>query len=183
MSSRDRHRGKLLAAVVLCAAAGVALVLFARTETGLGAEGWQPEAEGLLAVPSPCCVDAALWKSIDEVSKDGQRPRPATAAEVALWINTWPYLPRGEERDAAEPPLKVGIKNSEVRCTGTPSGPDVPQTGDDAYTLESVRLRPECVYTKWRVWAPETASTRRNERHTVWAGDDGFFYGRVDYWY
>jgi hypothetical protein len=172
----------ILAVTVICAAGIAAAAFFLVNAARPRTERWRPEVKGLLAVPSPCCRDATLWDSIDDVSEDGERPRPATAAEAALWINTWPYLPRGEEVDPGEPALEVGIKNSEVRCTGTPSGPDVPQTGNDAYTLENVRLRPECVYTKWRVWAPQTAEWRRNERHTVWAEEDGFFYGRVDYW-
>jgi hypothetical protein len=35
---------------------------------------------------------------------------------------------------------------------------------------------------KWKVWSAETADERPNERHTVWADEDGFFHGRVDYW-
>lgn len=165
--------------VIIVAGAAAAFLLLGR---GTEDERWRTEVEGLLAVPSPCCTDATLWDSIDQVTEDGQRPKPATAAEAALWLNTWPYRARGEEADPDEPPLAIGIKNSEVRCIGTPTGPEVPRTGDDAYTLEAIRMRRECVYTKWRVWAPETAEWRMNERHTVWAEEDGLFRGRVDYW-
>ena len=177
------HKKRMTAVALTIAVAGAAAaVLFSMYGGGATKERWRTEVEGLLAVPSPCCTDATLWDSLDEVSEDGQRPRPASAAEAALWINTWPYRERGEAGNPDEPPLAVGIKNSEIRCTGAPTGPEVPRTGDDAYTLEAVRLRRECVFTKWRVWAPETAEWRMNERHTVWAEDDGFFRGRVDYW-
>jgi hypothetical protein len=149
-------------------------------------ESWKIHAEGLLAIPTPCCSEASLWESLDEVSEDGQRPRPATAVEAARWLNDWPYGDHDEAAFSEGEPLEASVKNMEVRCVGTPTGPEiVPRTGSDAYTLESIRLRRECVFTKWRVWSQETTATtaeRLHERHTVWAGEDGFFRGRVDYW-
>jgi len=179
-----KHRRTILIIIALISlAAGAAAAFFFFDGRGGSGERWRTEVEGLLAVPSPCCTEATLWDSIEDVSDDGQRPRPATAEEAALWLNTWPYRERGEKANPDEPSLAIRIKNEEVRCTGEPTGPDVvPRTGGDAYTLEVVRLRRECVFTKWRVWAPETAEWRMNERHTVWAGEDGFFRGRVDYW-
>lgn len=179
MTTQNTRR--MIIAVTLVVMVGAAVAAFVWRGSTRG-ERWRAEFEGLLAVPSPCCTEATLWDSIDQVTNDGQRPKPATAAEAALWLNTWPYRERGEEANPDEPPLAIGIRNSEVRCVGTPTGPDVPRTGDDAYTLEAVRMRRECVFTKWRVWAPETAEWRRNERHTVWAEEDGLFRGRVDYW-
>ena len=170
----------------LVVATFVAIGAAVGTGFALGGNGnaptWTTHAEGLLAVPSPCCTDATIWRSLDEISDDGQRPRPASAAEAAAWIDRWPHAPRGELAHEHGAPLEVRIKNSEVRCTGTPSGPEIFDTGNDVHTLEAVRLRNECVFTKWRVWSEATAETRLHERHTVWAGDDGFFRGRVDYW-
>jgi hypothetical protein len=79
-----------------------------------------------------------------------------------------------------QPP--VALQNSEVRCVGAASGPDVPQTGNDEQTVARLRDRRECTFAKWKVWTAETAAGRPNERHTVWVGEDGFFHGRVDYW-
>ena len=171
-------------------ALGVALLaagaLFATgiflTRTGSDEESWRPHAEGLLAVPTPCCTEATLWESLEQISHDEQRPKPATAEEAARWLNQWPYRARGDEADPNEAPLGIGVKNEEVRCIGEPSGPEIVPGRGDAYTLELVRMRRECVFTKWRVWDQETAERRPNERHSIWAGDDGFFRGRVDYW-
>jgi hypothetical protein len=167
--------------VLVVASALIAVALFL-TRAPSGEESWKPHAEGLLAVPTPCCTEATLWDSLDQVSDDEQRPRPATAEEAARWLNTWPYRARGEGAEPSEPPLGVGVKNQEVRCIGQPSGPDIVPGRNDEYTLEAVRLRRECVFTKWRVWDDETVERRPNERHTIWAGDDGFFRARVDYW-
>ena len=89
-----------------------------------------------------------------------------------------------EDRDSSEvPQLKVAAQSSEVRCTGRPTGGEIPQSGDDEETLEALRQRRECNYTKWKAWSGETAAERMNERHTVWADENGFFHGRVDYWH
>jgi len=147
------------------------------------APSWKPAAEGFLAVPTPCCTEASLWDSLDEVSADGQRPLPASAEEAAQWLNEWPYRARDEDdtqRDRALP--AIAAQSSEVRCTGAPSGPKVPQKGDDEQTLDAIRDRRECTYAKWKVWAAETAGDQLNERHTVWVDEGGFFHGRVDYW-
>ena len=143
---------------------------------------WRQEAEGFLAVATPCCSDASLWSTLDAVNADGQRARPATAAETAGWINEWPYRNRQEDDDSDEVLLRVAAQSREVRCTGAPTGPDVRQEGDDKETLEAIRGRLECTYAKWKVWTGETAKERPNERHTVWVDEYGLFHGRVDFW-
>jgi len=69
-----------------------------------------------------------------------------------------------------------------VKALGKPSGPEVPQEGDDAETLRAVHFRRECTFAKWKVWDKQSAGGRMNERHTVWVDEDGLFHGRVDYW-
>ena len=145
-------------------------------------ETWQPAVEGFLAVATPCCEEASLWSDLSVETDDGQRGRPATAEETAVWLDTWPYRERGEEEVPEASELKVSMRSSEVRCVGPASGADVPRNGDDAATVEALRNRRECSYARWRVWAEETAEDRLNERHTVWADEDGLFHGRVDYW-
>ena len=51
---------------------------------------WKPTAEGFLAVETPCCTSASLWESLDDVRSEGQRARPATAQEVAEWLDQSP---------------------------------------------------------------------------------------------
>ena len=179
MQSADK---RMILVVALVVAGALLAIGFFLALPGESTTSWKTELEGLLAVPSPCCTEATLWASIDEVSEDGQRPKPATAEEAARWLNTWPYQPRGEGADGAAQAPGIGIKNSEVRCTGTPTGPDIVPGRNDVYTLEAVRLRRECVFTKWRVWDADAPEDQLNERHTIWGGQDGFFYGRVDYW-
>lgn len=146
------------------------------------AASWGEEAEGFLAVATPCCSSASLWDSLGEVTSDGQRARPASTSDAARWLDDWPYRSR-EDRDSSEvPQLKVAAQSSEVRCIGRSTGGEVPQSGDDEETLEALRQRRECKYTKWKAWSGETAAERMNERHTVWVGENGFFHGRVDYW-
>lgn len=160
----------------------VAVAVVWALNRGPSAETWQPEAEGFLAVATPCCEEASLWRDLDSETDDGQRARPATAADAAAWLNTWPYRDRGEEDTQADAPLQVAVRSNEVRCVGPPSGAEVPRDGDDVATVEALRDRTECSYARWQVWADETAAERPNERHTVWADEDGAFHGRVDYW-
>lgn len=179
MESADKRMVLVVALVVAGALLAIGFFLARPRESK---ESWTTEFEGLLAVPSPCCTEATLWESIDAISEDGQRPKPATAEDAARWLNTWPYQPRGDDAGGTTEAPGVGIKNSEVRCVGTPTGPDIVPGRNDAYTLEAVRLRRECVFTKWRVWDIDAPEDQLNERHTIWGGEDGFFYGRVDYW-
>jgi len=145
-------------------------------------ESWHPEVEGFLAVATPCCTRASLWEALDTITPDGQRARPASAAEAAQWLNEWPYRSRKDPGSSDDAQLGVALQSSEVRCTGAPAGAEIPRRDGDEETLEAIRHRRECVYAKWKVWSEETASERPNERHIVWADDDGFFHGRVDYW-
>ena len=174
-------RRKLFAIVVIGWALLVA-VGFALSRGPDEEESWKPAAEGFLAVPTPCCTKASLWDALDAVTPDEQRARPASAAEASQWLNDWPYRDRDEDGIADEELLRVHIQNSEVRCSGAPTGPDVPREGDDEETLEAIRYRPECRVIKWKVWSGETAEEHLNERHTVWVDEDGFFHARVDYW-
>jgi hypothetical protein len=163
--------------VVLSLAAVVAMIN--RREK---VDSWNEAAEGFLAIATPCCTRASLWDALDTVTPDGQQARPASAAEAAQWLDDWPYGSREEPDRPHEAQLSVGIQNTEVRCVGPPTGADIPQRRDDEETLEALRHRRECVYTKWKVWSAESADEHLNERHTIWADDDGLFHGRVDYW-
>ncbi|MBW2222932.1 MAG: hypothetical protein DRH23_12975 [Deltaproteobacteria bacterium] len=178
------HKRLLVALVTVLAITGG--VVFAVRGTlfnrGDQTESWMPSVEGFLAVATPCCRRASLWDALDTVTQDHQRARAASAAEAAQWLNDWPYRSREEHDRADEFDLRVAAQSSEVRCTGAPTGPEVPRDGDDGKTLEAIRHRRECTYTKWKVWSGETAKKRRNERHTVWADDEDLFHGRVDYW-
>jgi hypothetical protein len=156
---------------------GLALIL-----RGEKAESWKAVAEGFLAVATPCCTEASLWDALDITTPDGQRARPASASEAARWLNQWPYRNEREDDRSEEAQLSVSLQNSEVRCVGPATGGKIPQRGRDEETLETIRHRRECVYAKWKVWSGETAEERENERHTVWADEDGAFHGRVDYW-
>jgi hypothetical protein len=171
--------------VALAIAIGGALILavgIALTKPDEKAAAWNAEAEGFLAVATPCCTRPSLWDALDETTPDGQRARPASAAEAAQWLNDWPYRSREDFDSPDEPRLHVAVQNSEVRCTGPAAGDDIPRHDRGEETLKALQHRPECVYTKWKVWSAETADERPNERHTVWADEDGFFHGRVDYW-
>jgi len=143
---------------------------------------WTAAAEGFLAIATPCCTRASLWEELDAISPDGQRARPASVAEAARWIDDWPYRSREDHEGPQEAQLSVALQSSEVRCTGLPSGHEAPRYPEDEETLEAIRNRPECVYTKWKAWSGETADERPNERHTVWVDEAGLFHGRVDYW-
>jgi len=173
-------------AVLVAVAAIIGGVVFAvggaLSNRGDKAESWTQSIEGFLAVATPCCSRASLWDALDAVTHDDQRARPASAAEAAQWLNEWPYRSREEHDSADEEELSVAAQSSEVRCIGAPTGAEVPQDGDDEKTLEALRHRRECTYGKWKAWSAETAKKRPNERHTVWADDDGLFHGRVDYW-
>jgi hypothetical protein len=161
----------------------VGFVLSKRAEQG--PDSWTPKAEGFLAVPTPCCSEASLWDSLDEQSEDGQRPRPASAEEAAVWLNQWPYRRRdggGAAVPTEEESLQVAAQSNEVRCVGAATGPDIPAHLPDEQILGAIRSRRECTYAKWKVWSGETAEQRPNERHTVWVDDAGFYHGRVDYW-
>jgi hypothetical protein len=163
----------------------VALLLavgFALSRPADTAESWKPAPEGFLAVATPCCTEASLWDELDSVTADGQRARPASAAEAAQWLNDWPYRSRGEHHTVDEEQLRWAAQSSEVRCVGAPSGPEFRPEGDDEETLNAVHFRRECSYARWRIWAAGTPENQPNERHTVWADEDGLFRGRVDYW-
>jgi hypothetical protein len=163
----------------------VALLLavgFALSRPADTAESWKPAPEGFLAVATPCCTEASLWDELDTVTADGQRARPASAAEAAQWLNDWPYRSRDEHHTGDQEQLRWAAQSSEVRCVGAPSGPEVRPEGDDEETLNAVHFRRECTYAKWKVWAAGTPENQPNERHTVWADEDGLFLGRVDYW-
>jgi hypothetical protein len=172
-----------IAVVALLLAVGFALSRRADTaESADKAESWKPAIEGFLAVATPCCTKASLWDELDTVTADGQRARPASAAEAAQWLNDWPHRSRGEHDTLDEEQLRVALQNKEVRCVGAPSGPEVRPDGDDEETLNAVHFRRECTYAKWKVWTAGTPENQPNERHTVWADEDGLFRGRVDYW-
>ena len=169
-------------AITIIVAALLLAAGFALSRRDDEAKSWTPAAEGFLAVATPCCTTASLWDALDALSDDGQRARAATAAEAADWLNEWPYRERDEHSMPDEGQLQPAAQNREVRCVGEPSGPEIRPDGDDEETLKGVHFRRECTYTKWKVWAGETAEKRPNERHTVWVDDGGFFHGRVDYW-
>lgn len=143
---------------------------------------WKSAFEGFLGVATPCCTEATLWPTLDTVTDDGQRARPASAAEAAQWLNRWPYRARDADDEPEQVALSVAAQSSEVRCVGAATGPEVPRNGDDEETLEAIRRRPECTYAKWKVWNAHVAEEHPNERHTVWLDQEGFFHGRVDYW-
>lgn len=156
---------------------GIALAM-----RGEKAESWTAHAEGFLAVATPCCYRASLWDSLGDTTPDDQRARPASAAEAVRWLDDWPYRDREAQESADEAQLTHSMQSREVRCVGPRSGDDIPQRGDDEETASALRNRLECSYAKWRVWSEETANGRPNERHTIWADEDGFFHGRVDHW-
>lgn len=157
-------------------------ILFVSTKPVDGSVSWKSAAEGFLAVASPCCSEASLWDNLELLRADQQRARPATAAEAVDWLNELPYREPDESDTPDAEQLELAARNSEVRCVGKASGPEIPPDGDDEYTLNGVHFRRECTYAKWKVWAEETAQKCPNERHRVWVDDDGFFHGRVDYW-
>ena len=169
----------------MLAAIGVALILavgIAFTMRGEKAGSWNAAAEGFLAVATPCCYRASLWDTLATITPDGQRARPASAAEAAQWLNDWPYRSREDHDSPQEAQLNASLQNTEVRCVGPQTGGKIPRYDGDEQALEALRQRPECVYAKWKVWSAETAGEHPNERHVVWADEDGFFHGRVDYW-
>ena len=178
------YKRSLVALVAVVAIIGgvVFALSGALSNRGDKAESWAQSVEGFLAVATPCCSRASLWDALDAVTHDDQRARPASAAEAAQWLNDWPYRSREEHDGGDEDELSVAAQSSEVRCIGAPTGAEVPQDGDDEKTLEALRHRRECTYGKWKAWSAETAKKRPNERHTVWADDDGLFHGCVDYW-
>ena len=178
------HKRSLVALVAVVAIiAGAAFAIGGALPNRDGkAESWTQPVEGFLAVATPCCSRASLWDALDVVTPDKQRARPASAAEAARWLNDWPYRSREEHDNADDEALNVAAQSGEVRCLGKPSGPEVPQKGDDAETLSAVHFRRECTFAKWKVWDKQSAGGRMNERHTVWVDEHGLFHGRVDYW-
>lgn len=102
--------------------------------------------------------------------------------EAADWLNEWPYRRRDEHAIPEQEQPRTPARNSEVRCVGEPSGPEIRSDGDDEETLRGIHFRRECTFVKWKVWAEASPGKRPNERHTVWVDEDGFFHGRVDYW-
>lgn len=185
MRGRPLTKGKPVA-IVLSVVGAALLVALATVlvQRASREEAWSTEVEGFLAVPTPCCSEATIWKDLDRISEDGQQARPATPAEAARWLNTWPYREREAVDEDGEPeqPLLIAVQNTEVRCVGKPTGAEVPQHGDDAETVRALRRRQECVFTKWKIWSEENTEPPSDERHTVWADEEGRFHGRVDYW-
>lgn len=144
------------------------------------AETWRMAHEGFLTFSAPNGVE--LRGDLAAGGADGHSVRPATAAETLTWMDAWPYRAPGAWESPDAGGLHLAAKSREVRCTGAPTGEPVPQRGDEEETLEALRTRLECTYAKWMVWSGETATAHPNERHTVWADEDGRFHGRVDYW-
>ena len=180
MQLTKRRMALAITIVVVALLLAVGFALSRRADTA--EPSWKPAIEGFLAVATPCCTEASLWDELDTVTADGQRARPASAAEAAQWLNDWPYRSRGEHDTLDEEQLRWAAQNEEVRCVGPPSGPEVRPEGDDEETLHAVHFRRECTYAKWKVWAAGTPENQPNERHTVWVDEDGLFRGRVDYW-
>jgi len=173
-----RYKGILIAATAIVATALVAIgiAIMSKPEP----PSWRPEAQGPLGIVSS---NGSLGDRVDIVPENGAQLQPATAAEAAEWLNRWPYRSRAGRRPPAdEERLSVGAQSAEVRCSGPPVEPSIVPDGDDAGTLAAIRRRQECEYAKWKVWSGETAESRPNERHTVWADEAGRFHGRVDYW-
>jgi len=170
--------------LLIASAVGAALfaIGFAWTRHADKPESWKPTVEGFLGVPTPCCTKASLWDELEALSDNGQRARPASAAEAAAWLNTWPYRSRDEQSSTDEGQLQPASQSSEVRCVGEPSGPEIRAHGDDTETMRAVHFRRECTFAKWKAWSAETAKELPSERHTVWVDQEGFFHGRVDYW-
>lgn len=170
----------VLIGIVIVGAISVAVWAFRSANREQEAETWRAEHEGYLAVEAPGGVE--LRRDLNGTRPSGPGVRPATAAEALTWIDAWPYRVPGNAESPDQGELRVAAKSREVRCTGTPTGESVPQRGDEVETIEALRTRLECTYAKWMVWSGETATERPNERHTVWADEDGRFRGRVDYW-
>lgn len=179
MQRADKRRVLAITIVVGVLALAVGFALTRRADK---AESWKPAAEGFLAVATPCCSEASLWEELDTVTADRQSARPATAAEAADWLNEWPYHTRDESDMPDAEELQLAARNSEVRCVGEPSGPEIQPDGDDTETLNAIHFRRECTFAKWKAWSAEAANAVLNERHTVWVDQEGFFHGRVDYW-
>jgi len=177
-----RTNGRVLFASIAAVAALLSAIVFIFTRPADGNESWKTATEGFLAVATPCCNNASLWEDLDTLTADQQRARPATAAEAAEWLNTWPYRERGQSDAPDVERLQFAGRSREVRCVGEPSGWEIIPDGDDEETLKGVHFRRECTFAKWNVWAGDTAKALPNERHTVWVDEDGFFHGRVDYW-
>lgn len=172
------HRSKIAATTVVVAAlVGVGVIVIQKRQQQ--PPSWQPGAEGLLAVAD---VDTARSNRIRVVPEDESQVQPATAAEAAEWLNSWPYHAQGERLAEDEAPLRVGAQSAEVRCSGPPKEPAIVPDGDDVGTITAIQRRRDCEYVKWKAWTGETANVRDNERHTVWVDDAGRFRGRVDYW-
>ncbi|MGB5694828.1 MAG: hypothetical protein WBM46_04175 [Polyangiales bacterium] len=172
---------RIVVALVAIGAAVIAAVVLIPRKGGDDAASWKASVEGYLAIATPCCTQASLWDSLDEVT-DGQRARPVSIAEAARWLNAWPYRDRKRQDGPDDAPPAVALQSSEVRCTGPATGGEISRYGTDEDTLGAIRKRRECVYAKWKVWSEEAVGEIPNERHTVWVDEDGFFHGRVDYW-
>jgi len=178
----QRNDKRIVLAIIIAVGAILFALAFAVSRRDEEPKSWKPAVEGFLAVATPCCTAASLWDTLDTVTADGQRARPASVEEAAEWLNDWPYRSRDEQDGPDEEQPGLSAQSREVRCVGAPSGPDVPQDGDDEETLEAIRNRRECTYAKWKIWKPEAAHGHLNERHTIWVDENGFFHGRVDYW-
>lgn len=146
------------------------------------AGSWSGVTEGFLAVATPCCDRASVWETLDTITPDGQRARPASLKEAAQWLNEWPYRSRDDE-DSDPEELSVAAQGSEVRCYGQqPDGGVLNNDDDDEVVLRGLRGRRDCVYTKWQAWAGRDADEPQRERHWVGIDGKGYFRGRVEYW-
>jgi hypothetical protein len=167
---------------------GVCIALIVRDRFGQGASepgankvagSWSTGDEGFLAVATPCCSRASLWDSLDTVSPDGQRARPAVPAEAAGWLNEWPYHSRGDRDGSGVAELRVALRGRTVKCQGAQGFGTIPKQDEDV--LRTLRGRRECEYTKWQAWTGGTSIGQPPERHVAWVDEDGRFQGRVEY--
>jgi hypothetical protein len=186
-SSATKHK-RMVAALAGILIIGVCIALIVRDRFGQGASepgankvagSWSTGDEGFLAVATPCCSRASLWDSLDTVSPDGQRARPAVPAEAAGWLNEWPYHSRGDRDGSGVAELRVALRGRTVKCQGAQRFGTIPKQDEDV--LRTLRGRRECEYTKWQAWTGGTSIGQPRERHVVWVDEDGRFQGRVEY--
>jgi len=92
----ERTDRRVIFAVTIVAGALLSAIGFALSRPADQPKSWKPVVEGFLAVPTPCCAKADLWDALETVTADGQRARPAFAAEAAQWLDDWPYRSRDD---------------------------------------------------------------------------------------
>lgn len=188
MSTLDKRMAVALGLIGTFLVVAVCWNLLARggslgTTTNLASAGsWRQVTEGFLAVATPCCERASVWGALETVTPDGQRARAASLEEAAEWLDEWPYRSRDAEGSHDATP-EVAALGSEVRCYGTRANGEVLNNDNDEKVLRALRLKRNCVYTKWKAWDEPTADGSERERHWVGVDGDGLFRGRVEYWY